>query len=353
MTFPTPFGTTTVHARYNLLVEPLGAVEEIESVAARVAPLWRLHEEDGEPWSRQEYLGDQARRVGSYHVTWVEGIAHPMHREALWRVRRAGDRLVWSALDMQGWCRTPNWLSEALSDLLRDVNLGLHERDLGVLPTVPDHRAEWRYIHGVGSARSLRLDRFNFDLGVDPHDVIHLRDLPELLWLAADFPGGTIDEWHQGFLDLVRGLFESLDLTGHWLYRGLPTKLESRGQIVKAATSAPRQRDAETLQDLWDWRDRLMVSAQPWSGIMMCRHPVLGGRDGRTWEGWQVGGGEMSDLLAGLGDDIARSVLDNIDVARRIGEALVGMWDLGPLVDEPVTVSEATSSRTVDRAPDN
>ena len=342
VTFPIPFGTTTVHARYDLLVEPLGAGEEIEPVAARVAPLWRVHEEDGESWSRKEYLGDQAKRVGSYHVTWVEGVVRPLRREALWRVLRAGDRLVWCALDMQGWCRTPNWLSEALSGLLRDVNAGLHERDLGVLPAVPDRRVEWRRIHGVGSTRSLRLDRFNHDLGADADDVIHLRDLPELLWLVADFPGGTVYEWHQGFLNLVHGLFETLDLTGHWLYRGLPTRLKSREQIVKAATSTPVQRDAATLRSLWDWRDRLMASAQPWSGVMMCQHPVLRGRDGRTWEGWATGDGEVSDLLAGLGDDIARSVLDNIDVARRLGEPMVGLWGLGALVDEPVRVGEAS-----------
>ncbi len=341
MTFPIPFGATTAHARYDLLVEPLGTIDEIEPVAARVAPLWQLHEEDGEPWSRQEYLGDQAQRVGSYHVTWVEGVARPLHREALWRVRRAGDRLVWSALDMQGWCRTPNWLSEALSGMLRDVNAGLHERDLRVLPAGPNRHQGWRRIYEVGAVRSLRLDDFNPDGGPEGDDVIHLRDLPELLWLAAGWPGEEPGEWHQGFLSLVRGLFEVLEEKQHWLYRALPERVEQRAQIVDAVTSSPSPRNAETLCDLWTWRDRLMGPARTWSGVLMCQHPVLRGRDGRTWEGWQVGGGEMSDLLAGLGDDIARSVLDDIDVARRLGEAMVGLWGLGTLVDEPVRVMEA------------
>ena len=337
MPLPAPFGGLLLSARYALRVEPLLSEEEVALVASRTVRLWEQQGEFEQPC----YLGDAAIRHGSYHVTWTEGVRRPLAREVLWRVGRLDDTLVWSSLDGLGRGRTPHWLKEALSRLLGDINAGLRERDLSCLPPAPDRRQAWRQLFGVGAVRSLRLDDFDPDGGPEGGDVVHLRDLPELLWLAAGSPGVAMVESHQGFLDLARGLFEVLGETEHWLYRALPERLESREQIVEAVASSDSSRDARTLRELWQWRDRLMEPARPWGGIMMCRHPVLRGRDGRTWEGWDVGDGELSDLLADLGGDIARSVLDNIDVARRIGEAMVGLWQLGVVVDEPVAVGEA------------
>ena len=346
MTLPTPIGAATVLARYAVKIEPLTSREAIADVGSRTVGLWDLAQPGEEPWSRQEYIGSAAEEVGSYRVTWEEGVRRPLEREALWRVHREGGSLVWSALDLPEQCRNPYWLREALSGLLRDANVGLRELDLTGLPDRTPlggpARSPWWFMHGVGAARPLRLDDFDPDSEPEDDDVIHLRDLPELLWLAAGWPGEEPGDWHQGFLDLARGVFGVLGETEHWLYKGLPERLERREQIIEAVTASPSSRDARTLCDLWQWRDRLMEPARAWSGVLMCQHPVLRGRGGKTWEGWSEGDGDMSDRLAGLGDDIARRVLDNIDVARRIGEALVGMWGLGELVDEPVTVRKAS-----------
>ena len=317
--------------------------QAIEPVAARVVSIWDLNSEV----TRDLYVGEGAGRAGSHKVTWTEGVQRPLQREALWRVRRAAGKLVWSSLDMGRWCRRPHWLTWALSRLLADVNEGLRERDLDVLEPAAERHDAWRCVLGVGPGRSLRLDAFDPDDEPSSEDVVHLRDLPELLWLAAGFPGGETGEWNQGFLNLTRGLFEVLGLTDHWLSARLPTKLESRSQIVDAALGAPSDRASRTLRELWTWRDRLMASAEPWAGILMCQHPVRRGRSGRWWEEWEGGEGaegEIADLLADLGDEVAKTVLDNIEVSRRIGETMVRLWEPLPLLDEPVIVREARAA---------
>ena len=328
---------------------PLDSVEALSDVASRLVFGWHDDDPEQRRLYRSWYIGDLRQLRGHYHVTWTEGSRRPLQREALWRVGRAGDEIGWVDLDMAYWTqRCPHWLREALSSLLVGVNGGLRDRDLSCLPDAPPKRSgRWRRQYGVGAVRSLRLDDFCPDGGPELEDVIHLGDLPELLWLVAGFAGAEVGDYSQRCLDLTRRLFEVLGATDHWLCRNLPVKLEDRSQVVAAATQAPSKRVLRTLCDLWGWRDRLMVSAEPWGGIMLCQHPVLRGRGGKRWSEWPAGEGgegaegEMSDLLADLGDDIAMTVLDNIDVARRIGAAMAGLWDLGPEVDEPVCVREA------------
>lgn len=344
MPLPVPFGRTLLRARYDVQVEPLASVDEIEHVAARTVMLW---EQEG-PFERPRYVGEAAQKLGSYRVSWTEGVRRPLRREVLWRVGRVGDALVWGSIDGLGWGRTPHWLKEALTGVLVDLNAGLRERDLGCLPPASDRRQAWRCMRGVGAARSLRLDDFNPDAGAEDDDVVHLRDLPELLWLAAGWPGDEPGEWNQGFLRLSRGVFEVLEATEHWLYRALPARLDSREQIVQAVAAAPTRREAGTLRDLRRWRERLMEPARPWAGVLMCQHPVLRGRGGKHWDGWSGAGGEdveVAGKLARLGDEIAMRALDGIDTARRLGDVMVDLWGLGADVDEPVLVSEARRGR--------
>ena len=327
-------------------MKPLDSVEALSEVASRLVFGWNDEDTEQRGLWRSHYIDDWRHRRGHYHVTWTEGSHRPLLREALWRVGRAGDEIGWADLKMgQSGERHPHWLREALSKLLVDVSAGLRERDLSSLPSAPPKRAgRWRRQHGIGAWRSLRLYDFCPDGGPEAEDVVHLRDLPELLWLVAGFPGKDIGDYNRKCLGLTRGLFEVLGATDHWLYRNLSGRLTTRDQVVAAATGAPAHRVAQTLRDLWGWQDRLMVSAEPWDRIMMCRHPVLQGRDGKHWSDWPRvvdDEGVMADLLARLGDDIAKTVLDNIDVVRRIGGAMVGLWDLGPLLDEPVFVREA------------
>ena len=121
------------------------------------------------------------------------------------------------------------------------------------------------------------MESFCPDSGPEREDVIHLRDLPELLWPVAGFPGIEVADYKQRCLELSRGLFEVLGVTDHWLYRPLPGRLGDRCQLVAAATQASSGRVTRALCSLWEWRDRLIASAEPWAELMMCRHPVRRG----------------------------------------------------------------------------
>ena len=292
MELPVPFGPATLHSRYEVRVVPLETSEALGQVAAQTVFGWDDEDPEQRRLSRMYYEGEYAQQAAAYRVTWVEGTVRPLKREMLWRVARVEDKLVWTSLDRAGFQRRPHWLANALSKLLVDLNSGLRERDLACLPPAPDRRAAWRFMHDVGAVRNLRLDDFYSDDVPQPEDVVHLRDLPELLWLAATADeDGRVYEWTEEYLKLARGLFEVLGMTDHWLYRNLSGTPRERSKIVVAATQAPTDRATETPVRLWMWRDRLMASAEPWSGILYCRHPVKRGTDGRWWEGWGAASG--------------------------------------------------------------
>lgn len=340
MVLPVPFRAAVLDARYRLQITPLASEAEIDEVGRRAMDHWPR----GARRTESAWLGARARNRGTYHVSWVEGSARPLERGLLWAVEQAGTELVSAAMQGLGHSFLPHWCKVALARLLVEFNDGLRRWDPASLPRLRPRQDAWRYIEGVGPPRTLRLDDFYPEDAPAPDEVVHLRDLPMILWRAAGWPGERPDWRHQAFLDLSRALFLVNGLSDHWLLRALPKNVDRREDVVLALNGAPSGLQIRTLRAMWAWCDRLMLPAKLWAGVRETPHPVLRGPGGTNWDGWSDQGGGMPRLLAELGDDIAGTLIDSIDVARRVSDLMVELLDLGPLVDEPVLVDEALAA---------